>query len=112
MQTEARVPEVGQAVHVQNRLATVRTGGPYQGRAGAFGRAGFARRFRGAAGYGRDHTRRGLMYGFRPHARATPAGAIVAFDRAPANVSDLAMVGQLGPPPGSVGVGDRGYWSP
>jgi hypothetical protein len=78
----------------------------------AFGRAGFARRFRGDAGYGRDHTRRALMYGFRLHARATPAGAIVAFDLAPANVSDLAMVDQLGPPPGSVGVGDRGYWSP
>jgi hypothetical protein len=78
----------------------------------AFGRAGFARRFRGDAGYGRDHTRRALMYGFRLHARATREGAILAFDLAPANVSDLAMVGQLGPPPGSVGVGDRGYWSP
>lgn len=76
----------------------------------AFGRAGFARRFRGDAGYGRDHTRRGLMYGFRLHARATPFGAIVAFELASANVSDLAMVGQLGPPPGSVG--DRGYRSP
>ena len=78
----------------------------------AFGRAGFARRFRGDAGYGRDHTRRALMYGFRLHARATQEGAIVAFDLAPANVSDLAMVDQLGPPAGSVGVGDRGYWSP
>ena len=78
----------------------------------AFGRAGFARRFRGDAGYGRDPTRRGLMDGFRLHARTTREGAIVAFDLAPANVSDLAMVGQLDPPPGSVGVGDRGYWSP
>ena len=66
----------------------------------------------GRAGYGRDHTRRGLMYGFRLHARATPAGMIVAFDLAPANVSDLAMIDKPGPPPGSVGVGDRGYWSP
>jgi hypothetical protein len=78
----------------------------------AFGRAGFARQLRGHAGYGRDHTRRALMYGFRLHARATPAGAIVALDLAPANVSDLAMVDQLDPPTGSVGVGDRGYWSP
>jgi Transposase DDE domain len=78
----------------------------------AFGRAGFARRFRGEAGYGRDHTRRGLMDGFRLHARSTREGAIVAFDLAPANVSDLAMVDQLGPPPGSAGVGDRSYWSP
>src|SRR5262245_66009907 len=52
------------------------------------------------------------MYGFRLHARATREGAIVAFDLAPANVSDLAMVDQLAPPAGSVGVGDRGYWSP
>jgi hypothetical protein len=78
----------------------------------AFGRAGFARRFRGGAGCGRGPTRRGLMDGFRLHARATPAGAIVALDPAPANVSGLAMIDRLGPPPGSVGVRDRGYWSP
>src|SRR5690349_7659204 len=52
------------------------------------------------------------MSGFRLHARVTTAGAIVAFDLAPANVSDLAMIDQLEPPPGSAGVGDRGYWSP
>jgi hypothetical protein len=77
-----------------------------------FGRAGFARRFRGEAGYGRDHTRRILVSGLRLHARATRAGALAAFDLAPANVSDLAMVDQLAPPAGSVGVGDRGYQSP
>ncbi len=78
----------------------------------AFGRAGFCKRFRGEAAYGHDHTRRMTMYGFRLHARATPAGAIVAFDLAPANVSDQAMVPDVAPPAGSAVVGDRNYWSP
>lgn len=77
-----------------------------------FARAKFCGRLKGDAAFGYDHTARNTMYGFRLHARCTPAGAIVAFDLAPANVSDVAMVGQLGPPPGSVGVGDRNYWSP
>jgi hypothetical protein len=77
-----------------------------------FARAKFCNRLRGDAAFGYEHTTRNTMYGFRLHARCTPAGAIVAFDLAPANVSDVAMVDQLEPPPGSVGVGDRNYWSP
>ena len=77
-----------------------------------FARAKFCNRLKGEAAFGYDHTARNTMYGFRLHARCTPAGAIVAFDLAPANVSDVAMVDQLDPPPGSVGVGDRNYWSP
>lgn len=77
-----------------------------------FARAKSCRRLRGDAAFGYDHTARNTMYGFRLHARCTPAGAVVAFDLAPANVSDVAMVDQLAPPPGSVGVGDRNYWSP
>src|SRR5262249_14151239 len=77
-----------------------------------FARAKYCRRLKGDAAFGYEHTRRNTTYGFRLHARTTPAGAIVAFDLAPANVSDLAMVDQLRPPPGSVGVGDRNYWSP
>jgi hypothetical protein len=77
-----------------------------------FARAKSCRRLKGDAAFGYDHTVRNTMYGFRLHARCTPAGAIVAFDLAPANVSDVAMVGQLAAPPGSVGVGDRNYWSP
>lgn len=77
-----------------------------------FARAKSCRRLKGDAAFGYEHTRRNTMYGFRLHARTTPAGAIVAFDLAPANVSDVAMLDQLGPPPGSVGVGDRNYWSP
>ena len=77
-----------------------------------FARAKSCRRLKGDAAFGYDHTARNTMYGFRLHARATPAGAIIAFDLAPANVSDVAMVDQLRPPPGSIGVGDRNYWSP
>lgn len=77
-----------------------------------FARAKSCRRLKGDAAFGYEHTVRNTMYGFRLHARCTPAGAVVAFDLAPANVSDVAMVGQLSPPPSSVGVGDRNYWSP
>src|SRR5262245_5418759 len=77
-----------------------------------FGRANFCRRLRGDARFGYDHTRRTTFYGFRLHARCTPAGAVVAFDLAPADVSDQAMVEDLDPPPGSTGVGDRNYWAP
>lgn len=52
------------------------------------------------------------MYGVLLHTRATPAGAIMAFDPDPSSESDLAVVDQLGSPPRSVGVGDRGYRSP
>jgi len=74
-----------------------------------FARAKFCSRLKGEAAFGYDHTARSTRYGFRRHARCTPAGAIVAVDLAPANVSDVAMVDQLGPPPDSAGVGDRNY---
>jgi hypothetical protein len=77
-----------------------------------FARAAFCQRFQGEAAYGYDHTRRTTTYGFRLHARTTRAGAIVAFDLAPANVADQPMVDQLDPPPGTVVIGDRNYWSP
>src|SRR5262249_30564707 len=51
-------------------------------------------------------------YGFRRHARATPEGARLAFDLAPADVSDQALVEDLDPPPGRTGVGDRNSWAP
>jgi hypothetical protein len=73
-----------------------------------FARAKSCRRLKGDAAFGYDHTARNTMYGFRLHARCTPAGAIVAFDLAPANVSDVAMVDQLRPPPGSVGAAGPG----
>ena len=35
-----------------------------------------------------------------------------AWQLAPARAADAAVVAELGPPPGSVGIGDRAYWSP
>lgn len=77
-----------------------------------FGRAKFCRRLRGAAAFGDDHSRRATFYGSRLHARATTTGAVVASDLAPADVSDRAMVPDLDPPAGSVGIGDRNDHAP
>jgi hypothetical protein len=101
--------------HLADRLAAGEAAGLVDSmpvEACRFARAKFCSRLKGEAAFGYDHTARNTMYGFRLHARCTPAGAIVAFDLAPANVGDVAMVDQLDPPPGSVGVGDRNDWSP
>lgn len=76
------------------------------------GRAKFCKRLKGDAAFGYEHTRRTTFYGFRLHARATPQGAIVAFDLAPVNVSDLATLADLAPAAGCAVVGDRAYWPP
>src|SRR5262249_7604170 len=76
-----------------------------------FARAKSCRRLKGDAGVGDEDTRQHTNSRFRLHACCTRDGAIVAFDLAPANVSDVARVDQLRPPPGSVGVGDRNSWS-
>jgi hypothetical protein len=77
-----------------------------------FARDTFCRRLMGDAAFGYGPTTRTTAYGFRVHARCTPAGAVVGSDLAPAIVSDVAMVDPLDPPPGSLGVGDRSYWPP
>jgi hypothetical protein len=77
-----------------------------------FGRARFCKSFRGQAAYGRDHARRAYFYGFRLHLRVSRDGLVRAFELAPASVSDKAMLAELRLPCGSVGVGDRNYWSP
>lgn len=77
-----------------------------------FARATFCQRFRGQAGYGHDQTLRQTFYGFRLHFRSSRDGIILAFELAAANEADTALVEELLPPPGSVGVGDRNYWSP
>src|SRR5262249_42584224 len=51
-------------------------------------------------------------YGFRLHLRTGRAGVILAYELAPANASDAAVLPELGPPPGTAGIGDRAYWSP
>ena len=77
-----------------------------------FRRGGFCKRFQGLAGFGKDLVVKQTFYGFRLHVRASRDGIIQAVELAPANVSELRLVRELGPPPGSVGLGDRAYWSP
>lgn len=77
-----------------------------------FARATFCRRFAGEADYGYDHCLKRTFYGFRVHLRTDRAGVIQAFDIAPARASDKALLPELAGPPGTIGVGDRGYYSP
>jgi len=77
-----------------------------------FARATFCKRFAGQADYGYDHCIKRTFWGFRLHLRASRDGVILDFELAPARVNDKAVLPELGAPPGSVGVGDRGYWSP
>ena len=77
-----------------------------------FARATFCARFAGVADYGYDHLVKRTFYGFRLHVRASREGVILGYELAPARASDRAMLPELDPPPGSVGIGDRGYWDP
>jgi hypothetical protein len=77
-----------------------------------FARAPYCQRFAGTAAFGKDHVIRQTFYGFRLHLRTSRDGIIAAAVLAPANVAETEVVWELMPPPGSVGIGDRGYWSP
>jgi hypothetical protein len=77
-----------------------------------FGRGGFCRGFRGLAAFGYDPVQKQTYYGFRLHLRTSRRGVILAYELAPANASDLAVLPGLAPPPGTTGIGDRNYWSP
>lgn len=77
-----------------------------------FGRASYCQRFFGQASYGRDPVIKQTFYGFRLHLRINSFGAIGSVALAPANVAETEALWDLDPPRGSVGVGDRGYWSP
>lgn len=77
-----------------------------------FARATFCERFAGEADYGYDHCVKRTFYGFRLHVRATRDGVIQAFEVAPARASDKAVLADLDPPPGTIGIGDRGYYAP
>lgn len=76
-----------------------------------FARAPYCRRFAGAAAFGKDHVIRQTFYGFRLHLRTSRDGIIEAAVLAPANVAETEVVWELEPLAGSVGLGDRGYWS-
>src|SRR5262245_7353924 len=77
-----------------------------------FARASYCQRFAGKAAFGKDHVIRQTFYGFRLHLRTSRDGIIEAAVLAPANVAETEVVWELAPPAGSVGIGDRGYWSP
>jgi Transposase DDE domain len=77
-----------------------------------FARAPFCQRFAGTATFGKDHVIRQTFYGFRLHLRTSRDGIIEAAVLAPANVAETEIVWELTPPEGSVGIGDRNYWSP
>jgi Transposase DDE domain len=74
-----------------------------------FARATFCSRFAGQADYGYDHLIKRTFYGFRLHLRTTREGVILAYELAPARANEAAVLPELGPPPGSTGIGDRGY---
>lgn len=77
-----------------------------------FGRGGYCKGFRGEAAFGYDPVQKQAYYGFRLHLRTSRDGVIVAYELAPANASDVAVLPEWAPPPGTTGIGDRNYWSP
>lgn len=77
-----------------------------------FARAPSCRRCCGAAWFGKDPVIRQTCYGFRLHRRTSSAGIIPAAVLAPANAPETERVWELEPPPGRVGIGDRGYGCP
>ena len=77
-----------------------------------FARATFCKRFAGQADYGYCHLRKRTFYGFRLHLRVSRDGVILSYQLAPARASEKAVLPELGLPVGSVGIGDRNYWSP
>ncbi len=77
-----------------------------------FARAPYCRRFAGAAAFGKDHVIRQTFFGFRLHLRTSRDGIIGAAALAPVNAAETEVVWELQPPRGSVGIGDRNYWSP
>jgi Transposase DDE domain len=77
-----------------------------------FARARFCQRLRGTADYGYDHGVKRTFYGFRLHVRASRDGVILDYELAPARASEKAVLPDLAPPAGTVGIGDRGYYDP
>jgi hypothetical protein len=77
-----------------------------------FARARFCQRLRGLADYGYDHGVKRTFYGFRLHVRASRDGVILGYELAPARASEKAVLPELAPPAGTVGIADRGYYDP
>ncbi len=77
-----------------------------------FCRAPYGQRFAGIAAFGKDQLVRQTFYGFRLHLRVSREGIIQAAALAPANEAETNVLWELQPPPGKLGIGDRGYWAP
>lgn len=77
-----------------------------------FGRAPRCRRFRGLAGYGRDHAAKATIYGFRLHARVCWPGVVTRLSLAPAGAADVAVLEELTERTRGCCLGDRAYWRP
>ncbi len=77
-----------------------------------FARASRCRLFRGFAAYGKDHSAKATIYGFRLHARVSEAGFITQLAVAPANESDGELMPQLVEQTSGYTLADRNYWSP
>lgn len=77
-----------------------------------FARAPRCRRFRPEAGYGRDHSRKATIYGFRLHARVAWPGVVTRLSLAPAGAADVALLEELTDGTRGVCLGDRAYWKP
>lgn len=77
-----------------------------------FGRAPRSRRFRGEAGFGKDHAAKATIYGFRLHARVCWPGVVTRLSLAPAGAADLALLEELTDATAGVCLGDRAYWQP
>jgi hypothetical protein len=77
-----------------------------------FARAPRCRRFRGEAGYGRDHSQKATIYGFRLHARVCWPGVVTRLSLAPAGAADVALLEELTEATRGVCLGDRAYWQP
>jgi hypothetical protein len=77
-----------------------------------FARAPRCRRFRGEAAYGRDHSQKATIYGFRLHARVAWPGVVTRLSLAPAGVADAALLEELTDQTTGVCLGDRAYWKP
>lgn len=77
-----------------------------------FARAPRCRSFRGIAGYGKDHSLKAMIYGFRLHVRVAWPGVITRMSVAQAGASDLSVLEELSEHSYGLCMGDRGYWKP
>ena len=77
-----------------------------------FARAYRCSRFKGEAGFGKDHTARQTFYGFRVHARVCWPGVITQVELAAANVHEGEVAYELTKGTSGLLLGDRNYWLP